>query len=578
MAQSHIPSVLSAEEAEALGLGNPTPTFSDKVRDFFDPGYIEKRNPTLLDFGKQAAKAGALLTGGSTYGLLGGGALAGAGLSDKKDPIGLAWDATKSAATTLVGGKALQKGIEATLWPNQLVPQLAKTAAQALDPRRPIIRLTAMPAAAAGGAAAATAVPAQAPTVVTTTEGAIGPVVKRLTGGPITPTQSAQLLSSHGVRMTRGQQDPLSTASQLENAYRAKIGKGSEITAQRAVGPEDLRIAALNIGRPPGMEKIQMDTPFEAAMGDVVSGFRRAYGEVGDFPVFPAVHGQGAGPLQGTANTPGLAEQAAGSVKRLTPSQRASVLDDVNDLLGKLPPRRGAIGQVSSADLMDLRSTVRARARDYHGAHTPESAPVAEAYDAVDDAITAALESQLPIAAAQRLKETDKAYRQFKTVERAVQAGRASPDGFTARQLAMAASHGASGAQIGSGQLGPLYDLGIAGADVFRSAYPLNGSVLATLADAGAFPVVGKWVNAVKDAAKSSAVAAANRQAMSAVPAKVRLLSGPTYGGTQVSLPRPIAGGAAVDPMVQALVDAMARSGRIRLGFPVAADEETPTR
>lgn len=488
--------------------------FSTSVRKFFDPGYGSNEPAGMGNVGRQMLKAASFLVpGGGARSLLASGALYGAGDSDADSASGVAWDAAKGAGGALVGGKVIQ-GVgnaltRATLWPVAQGAAIRAAMSAALDPRRPIVRL-------AEGAAGPVAAPvAAAATSAITTEPAVGQFAKAV-AGPVTPSTSAQTLMGHGVRLTRGQQNPSSSVNQLEEAMTSSWPFGSKIKAQRGVGPSDLQVAALNQAIPPGMKPVPVGTEFTAAVESVDQGFRRAYGTVSDLPVYPAIHGPGGGPLQGTSRTPGAVEQAVDSVRRLQASQRDAIKGDVLDILTKLPPRKGAVGQVDAADMIEARSIIRGRARELWQDGTAESSAAAEAYEAAEGAITSALESQLPRSMVKTLQSTDRAYAKFKTVQKAIMAGRAQPGGFTPRQLANAASAGQSGVRVGSRDLGPLYDLGIAGADVFQRVSQPTGERMVTLADAGRF--APSWL---QRPLQGAAIARGNTQAMSAVPVRV---------------------------------------------------------
>jgi hypothetical protein len=441
------------------------------------------------------------------------GAIAGASTSRSDTPGGVVWDATKGGL--IAGGTgAVLSGVGGAIGDNLTAPEriflpLRRTMIDTIGDRAPIINVRPSPSGA--GIVAAPVAPQVAPKVLSS-EYAIGPVTRLITGD-VEPTPNASFLRSKGVRITRAQQDPFSPANQQEQALESI---NPRIMQQRGVGPADLRIAALNEALPPGSKPVPIGTPFDEAIGQVSDAFNRSYGDIGSFPVYPAVHGAGRGPLQGTTKTPGLVEKAVASVARLAPSQRDSITADVLDQIGRLPPRKGAIGQVDAADLIQVRSVIRSRARDYRSDHNAESTAAAEAYEAAEDVVTEALKSQLPTRLGRALDKTDAAYRNFKIVDSAVQAARSSPDGFTSRQLGQAASKGASGTAIGSQNVGPLYDLARAGTDVFRVTSPPTGARVATLQAMGEF-----LPKPIQNFVLGRAVEGANRTSMEAVPALV---------------------------------------------------------
>lgn len=395
-------------------------------------------------------------------------------------------------ATGGVAGAALGAGMGAALPP--VSPGAA--AAQRMG-------VTIANRAEADGVAGATGTPAEAqPTgVVQRAAQAIA--------GESNPTADAQFLASKGVRLTRGMRDPGSPANQLEQALQSTHPYGTKIAAQRASAASDFRLAAANEALPPGMSRFPVGTDLGDAVSAIHEGFDGAYGAVGSHPIYPAVHGPGGGPLQGTPKTPGLLEQAVDSVKRLSDSQRGSIKADVADLLTKLPERQGAVGKVDAADLIDMRAIVRQRAREWGASHTPEGTAAKEAYDAVEDQLTAALESQLPADASKLLQQTDAAYRQFKILDSAMQSARGSGGEFTPRQLAMAASQGVRGFRSATGEVGPMHDLAVAAGRIMAPTVKPTGERVAILHTAGQF--APEWV--VKRVA-GAATTAANRAAM----------------------------------------------------------------
>lgn len=351
----------------------------------------------------------------------------------------------------------------------------------------------ALPTQSAGAAAAKEmGIPVGAAGGHSTVPPAVTTRVAQAISGESKPTAEAQFLMSKGVRLTRGMQDPGSSANQLEQALQSTHPYGSTIANQRAVAASDFRIAAANEALAPGMKRFPVGTDLGEAVSAIESGFSSAYGQVGSHPLYPAVHGAGGGPLQGTAKTPGLVEQAVDTVKRLTDSQRGAIKDDVLDLLTKLPPRKGAIGQVDASDLIDVRSIVRSRAREYGAAHTPEGTAAKEAYDAVEHELTRALETQIPDEALALLRATDAKYRQFKILDAAMQSARGAGGEFTTRQLAMAASHGERGFRTATDEVGPLYDLAVAGNRVLAGTVKPTGERVAILQTAGKF--IPEWV------------------------------------------------------------------------------------
>jgi hypothetical protein len=86
-------------------------------------------------------------------------------------------------------------------------------------------------------------------------------------------------------------------------------------------------------------------------------------------------------------------------------------------------------GFIDSEDLINLRSTVRAKQRDYGKMQTEESRQYREILSNIEDSLTLQLESQLSGNPLQALRTADSQYRQYKIVEDAV--FKAGDRGFT---------------------------------------------------------------------------------------------------------------------------------------------------
>ena len=512
----------------------------DYVRGFFDPQYGHPEMGAGEAFVRQGLKAGSLLTGNPAL----GGALASAGMTEAKDPLGVGLDIAKGAVGGKVAGIVVPRVIGGAVALARLARGGPKIDATSL--LRPAEAMTAE-------------VPAG--------EAAVPRLLKSVSGGKVSPGPSAQLLSSHGVRMTRAQSDPGSAVNKLEQAMENTHPHGAEIAAQRGVFRRDVQTAALNVSRPPGMAPLPMDTAFDDGLTALDAGFDHAYEAVGKIPVYPAVQGAGGGPLQGMAGKPGVIESAVDSIRRLPPSRRQLIKDDIADLLGTLPERNGAVGRVAADDLLSVRSVLRARARQAAAEGGVEGSAAEEAYRSAAQKVTDAIEPQLPAGVADHLRNTDAAYRNFVMVDNAARAARTRVDGFTGIDLAREASKGMRGVDIQQGKAGPLYDIGMAAADVGRTVAPRTGASGVTLQTAveglDLLPYVGPkvkhWVNA-------RSLIGANRAAMSPAPLVRPDLRLPGLGATGL-------GANQIGP--EDVLEFVRRYGQPRL--PAALGEEEPT-
>jgi hypothetical protein len=127
--------------------------------------------------------------------------------------------------------------------------------------------------------------------------------------------------------------------------------------------------------------------------------------------------------------------------------------------------------QVDSADILDMRSTIRQEIR--RRTRTAESSARAAAEKAMledaNDVLTGVLESQLPDEAVTALRNTDVRYRDFKTVETAVAKGKGD---LTAENLRASIAKGAPQSITARGQTGELGRLAETGQDITKALAP----------------------------------------------------------------------------------------------------------
>jgi hypothetical protein len=138
-----------------------------------------------------------------------------------------------------------------------------------------------------------------------------------------------------------------------------------------------------------------------------------------------------------------------------------------------------------SADLLELRSAIRQRAREMGLKTDTNAAHIATIQGRADDAVTQALNSQLPPEPLQALQTADSNYGNYKIIESAVAKSKDNLAGLTPQKLSQAVYDAVPDAAYARGQGGPLRDLAQAGTQVFQNVSPPTGARVATLAAAG---------------------------------------------------------------------------------------------
>lgn len=135
------------------------------------------------------------------------------------------------------------------------------------------------------------------------------------------------------------------------------------------------------------------------------------------------------GPLYNKAkgqsiNTKGMASDFVKSVEDpdiiAGDAQRKVIKNWFSSQFNNVVRNKQTEGFIDSGDLIDLRSTVRAKQRDYGKMQTEESRQYREILSNIEDSITLQLESQLAGGPLQSLRTADSQYRQYKIVEDAV--------------------------------------------------------------------------------------------------------------------------------------------------------------
>jgi hypothetical protein len=306
-------------------------------------------------------------------------------------------------------------------------------------------------------------------------------------------TPEAERLLAQGVDLTPGQMNPGGILNQMEESWQSVPLVGPVIRGARENAQNSFQRAATQTAAAPGARIAQ--GPADEMLEAAYKSFEPLYDQAKGFPLYPGVMRQAGGdiPLASFGNRPGLLVRAALDRNvRADDATRRSVGRWLDNQITQLPGKGRA--QISSDDLLNLRSNIRAEARR---AATQGDDAAADLLKNGERALTDTLESQLPPDALQALRTADSRYGIYKTLEDAVARSKDMPGGFTPSKLSEAVAGANRGLGKGSyarGGGGPLRDLSEAGTATMNVRSPPTGQRLAAiglpLAASGAAPGV----------------------------------------------------------------------------------------
>jgi hypothetical protein len=293
-------------------------------------------------------------------------------------------------------------------------------------------------------------------------------VGQRLFGGVAKPSEAAKYLRAKGVSgLTLGQENPRGVMNQLEEGAQSLGGVGPAIQGQRQAGRTDWQRLVMEQAVPPSGRAPAHDLPLPEQLDDIANQFNKAYGEIkgriiapetsAGLPLKPPRVSKGMGASRGAmlsaVDDPDIAA---------TPEQRDFARKYLLNQSGLLPDSGG----VGSEVLLKLRSNIRAKAREVAQIDGLNGAkPI---LDAAEEAVTDALESQLPKKSVAQLRDTDAAYRRYKVLDSLMWTTGDAPDGFTPAGLQNAIRQNTARGKFARGG-GPeeLRGLARAGREVF---------------------------------------------------------------------------------------------------------------
>lgn len=306
-------------------------------------------------------------------------------------------------------------------------------------------------------------------------------------------TPEAERLLAQGVDLTPGQMNPGGIWNQMEESWQSVPLVGPVIKGARDNAQNSFQRAATQTAAAPGTRIAQ--GPADEMLDAAYKSFAPLYDQAKGFPLYPGTLRTAGGdvPLGSFGGQPGALRRAAlDRGVRADDATRKSVGQWLENQLTQLPGK--GRGQVSSDDLLDLRSAIRTEARK---AATKGDDAAADLLRNGEKAVTDSLESQLPPDALQALRTADSRYGIYKTLEDAVARSKDMPGGFTPSKLSEAVAGANRGLGKGSyarGGGGPLRDLSEAGTATMNVRSPPTGQRLAAiglpLAASGAAPEI----------------------------------------------------------------------------------------
>lgn len=293
---------------------------------------------------------------------------------------------------------------------------------------------------------------------------------------------SAQRLLEEGVDLTPGQMNPGGAFNQFEQAAESLPGAKQIIDPARENAERQYQALVIQAGAAPGAN-ITPSENVHQMLQQAYDSYKPLYDQAKGFPVKPVIM-QTSGPdvplnvaFSGAALAPGVPD-----------SIQTSEGHWLADRLTSLPRNP------DSADLLNLRSEIRQRAREFGLKTDVNAAHISNIQNRADQVVTAALQSQLPGDALEALRTADSNYGNYKIVEQAVAKSKDNLAGLTPQKLSQAVYDAIPDPAYARGAGGHLRDLAQAGTDVFQNVSPPTGARILTLGAAGAgayHPAIG---------------------------------------------------------------------------------------
>lgn len=287
----------------------------------------------------------------------------------------------------------------------------------------------------------------------------------KLLNGLIEAGATAKDLARMGVdisKLTLGQMNPEGAMAQLEESGQHAIASGNVIRGQREAGNQAWRDAALSRGMAP-YSPLPAGSTAERLTAAKAS-FNAPYGAVGDNPVKTA--GPGEQSLRDQLRK-SFADVVADPGPRATDADRSALLKSLNNEVTALPYEPGKPNSVQ--DLIGLRHNIRT---DLAG---EDNTQVAKLLRNSEGAVTDNIEKNLPEHARQSLRDTDKQYSLYKTLEKANANAGDNPAGLMPQHLSSAVKSATEEGAYARGGGGDLRELAQLGRESLQTKTPPTG-------------------------------------------------------------------------------------------------------
>ena len=331
----------------------------------------------------------------------------------------------------------------------------------------------------------------------------IGRGVSRLAGGLVKPSAQAKALQGKGVEdLTIGQAADQGTRGgqmirRAEQTFQNLPFAGRVISNARERANDSFAKIAINRAVPPGGKPLE--GPSREAFKSLKDDFDNAYSVLDDLNL-PAVQSFAAAPYKAGFNIQKEISSIINNSEEMLPSNvKSEILSFINKGLykkfglekvsaksdqfslkgGKFSePQRTILKNVKGKDFKQFQSDLNTKIRNLHlqrQSRTSDDNAKLDAYKQIDQVLTEFLRRNVPKDIAKQLKETDAAYANFKTLERASAYLGATEGKFTPAQLKKAVSAVTPKSRYTKEQ-GLLQDLTDPADTVLKSTMPDSGT------------------------------------------------------------------------------------------------------
>ena len=291
----------------------------------------------------------------------------------------------------------------------------------------------------------------------------IGRGVSRLAGGLVRPSEQAKALQREGVEdLTIGQAADQGTLwgkmiRRFEESFQSLPLAGRALSKARERANDSFGKVAINQAVPPGGTPLQ--GPSREAFKSLKDDFDNAYSVLDDLNL-PAVQSFATAPYKSGFNIQKEISSIINNSEEMLPSNvKSELLSFINKGLykkfglekvsaksdqfslkgGKFSePQRTILKNVKGKDFKEFQSDLNTKIRELHlqrQSRTSDDNAKLDAYKQIDQVLTEFLRRNVPKDIAKQLKETDAAYANFKTLERASAYLGATEGKFTPAQL-----------------------------------------------------------------------------------------------------------------------------------------------